>query len=481
MEHLDILSHIMRCVERNAQNDAALSDDIWDHPQTDFAVDYAAGRIRSRLAQNGFRITDNLDGIPNCLRAEYGKGKPVIAFLGEYDALGALSQKANCTVREPVTPGAPGHGCGHNLLGVGALSAAIAVKELLCDGSLSGTVVYFGCPAEETASAKAFLARDGCFAGLDAILCWHPWDYTGIWPGGSLANVKLIFRFSGRSAHAAGSPHLGRSALDALELMNVGVQFLREHIPDGARIHYAITDAGGTAPNVVQARAEAVYLVRAGQAAELEDIKTRVIDCARGAALMTGTRVDVEFVKGCSNMLPNTALEDLLIDCMETIGVPRHGEDELALARALHNALEAPERTLERISRLCAPAERAKVLAHRGEAMYDFIAPHCPTDEPIVPVSTDVGDASWQAPTGQISVAAWPADTPAHSWQAVAVGKSAIAHRATEFAAKTLAFAAARLMSEQALLERARAEFAERIAAQPYICPIPPQVMPKIG
>lgn len=458
----------------------ALSDAIWDHPEVGFHVDFACAQLTAFLRGQGFTVTENLDNLPNAFRAEYGSGKPAVAFLGEYDALSAMSQRAFCASREAVTPGAPGHGCGHNLLGVGSLGAAIAVKELIEAGKLSGTVVYFGCPAEETGSAKTFLARDGFFSGLDAILSWHPWDYTGIWPGGSLANVKLIFRFRGQSAHAAGSPEMGRSALDALELMNVGVQFLREHVPEDTRIHYAVTDAGGASPNVVQARAEAVYLVRSPRLADLEGIKQRVIDCARGAAIMTGTRMEVEFVKACSNILPNTALEELLVSSMHAIGVPRYTEEELALAASLHASLESPERTLEKISRFCPSDTRAKVLAHQGEPIYAFVAPHTPTDAPLVTISTDAGDASWCAPTGQLSAAAWAADTPAHSWQAVAIGKSAIAHKAMLFAARALALAAARLMRDDALLGRVRQEFMQRTADHPYVCPIPGDILPKI-
>ena len=477
---MTIKEHILASVRARGAQYTALSDAIWDHPQVNFHEDFAAGAIRQALADAGFAIEDRLGGLPNAFRATFGGGAPVIAFLGEYDALSALSQKAGCAVREPVQSGAPGHGCGHNLLGVGSLAAAIAVAELIKSGELSGTVVYFGCPAEETGSAKAFLARDGFFSGLDAILTWHPWDYTGIWPGGSLANVKLIFRFKGQSAHAASSPHLGRSALDALELMNVGVQFLREHVPDDTRIHYAISDAGGASPNVVQGHAEAVYLVRSQRLQDLEGIKQRVIDCARGAAIMTGTQMECEFVKGCSNVLPNTAIEEALIAAMREIGVPRHTEEELALARALHDSLESPETTLSRITRLSPSREREQVLAHQGEAMYDFIAPHHPTDAPIVPVSTDVGDASWCAPTSQISAAAWAADTPAHSWQAVAIGKSPIAHKAMLFAGQTLALCAARLMEDGELLRRARREFEQRTGAHPYVCPIPEGVMPRL-
>ena len=456
----------------------AASDAIWEHPEVNFHEDYSSEIIRSILRENGFALTDNLGGLPNAFRAEFGSGKPVIAYLGEFDALSSLSQKAGCAVKDPIMPGAPGHGCGHNLLGVGTLGAAIAVKEMIARGDLSGTVVYFGTPAEETGSAKTFLARDGFFDGLDAMLTWHPWDYTGIWPGGSLANVKMIFRFKGRSAHAAGSPELGRSALDALELMNVGVQFLREHVPEDTRIHYAITNSGGASPNVVQAYAEAVYLVRSPRLADLEGIKQRVIDCARGAAIMTGTEMEMEFVKGCSNILPNTAMEELLVTAMRDVGVPQYDEDELSLAKSLHDALESPEKTLAKISRLCSAKQRAEVMAHQGEPIYAFIAPHTPTDSPLITVSTDAGDASWCAPTSQISVAAWAADTPAHTWQVVAIGKSSIAHKAMLFAAQVIGVVGAQLMDDPALLAQAKEEFVSRTKDTPYVCPIPKDVKP---
>ena len=479
MDYTALKTAVCQSVNAHAAAYTAASDAIWDHPEVNFHEDYAASLLISMLEENGFTVTKNLAGLPNAFRAEYGSGKPVIAYLGEYDALSSLSQKAGCASKEALTPGAPGHGCGHNLLGVGALAAAIAVKEMIASGKLTGTVVYLGCPAEETGSAKAFMARDHVFDGIDAMLTWHPWDYNGIWPGGSLANVKMIFRFKGQSAHAASSPHLGRSALDALELMNVGVQFLREHVPDDTRIHYAITDAGGASPNVVQGRAEAVYLVRSQRLADLEGIKQRVIDCARGAAIMTGTTMEMEFVKGCSNILPNVVMEETLIESMKEIGVPAYTEDELALANSLHEALESPEATLAKITRLCDSRTREDILSHQGEALYTFIAPHCPSDTPIIPVSTDVGDASWCAPTSQVSCAAWAADTPAHSWQAVSIGKSGVAHKAMLLAAKTIALAGARLMDDSELLARAKREFDGRISKQPYLCPIPEGVNPQ--
>ena len=473
-------SAICQSVDAHADTYTTVSDAIWDHPETNFHEDFAVTTLTSILRSHGFSITENLGGLPNAFRAEYGSGSPVVAYLGEYDALSSLSQKAGCARKEALVPGAPGHGCGHNLLGVGALAAAIAVKEMIERGELTGTVVYLGCPAEETGSAKAFMARDHVFDGIDAMLTWHPWDYNGIWPGGSLANVKMIFRFKGQSAHAASSPHLGRSALDALELMNVGVQFLREHVPDDTRIHYAITDAGGLSPNVVQGRAEAVYLVRSQRLADLESIKQRVIDCARGAAIMTGTEMEMEFVKGCSNILPNTVMEETLIESMKEIGVPAYTQDELALANSLHEALESPETTLQKITKLCDSRTRESVLAHQGDPLYTFIAPHCPSDAPIIPVSTDVGDASWCAPTSQVACAAWAADTPAHSWQAVAIGRSSVAHKSMLLAAKTIALTGAKLMADGDLLARAKCEFNGRIAQQPYLCPIPEGVNPPL-
>lgn len=456
----------------------AAANDIWDHPEVNFHEDYSSGVLKRLLKEEGFSITEPLADLPNTFRAEYGSGSPVIGFLCEFDALSALSQKAGCTVKDPLEPGKPGHGCGHNLIGVGSAAAAIAVKELMEDGLLSGKVVVFGCPAEETGSAKAFMAKEGCFDGLDVAFSWHPWDYNGIWPGGSLANVKLIFRFKGRAAHAAAAPHLGRSALDALELMNMGVQFLREHIPEDSRIHYAVTNAGGASPNVVQAYAEAVYLIRSPRNDDLEDIKNRVIDCATGAAIMTGTESTWEFVKGCSGMMPNTALETLLMQTMGEIGVPEFTEEEKAFAGKLHESLESPESTLAQISRLADARTRAKVMQHQGEPIYAFLAPHTPTDSPIVKVSTDVGDVSHITPVGQICTSAWAADTPAHTWQVVAIGKSSIAHKAMLFASRTLAEAAARVMTEPELLAEAREEFEERAKTANWASPIPDGIRP---
>ena len=459
----------------------AVSDAIWDTPETDFHEDRSSAKLRRLLAENGFRVENGLDGMPTAFRAEYGSGRPVIGFLAEFDALSGMSQAAGVAEKRPLCAGGAGHGCGHNLLGTGAAAAAMAAAELIRQGKAHGTVVCYGCPAEETGSAKAFLVRDGYFRELDAALTWHPWDYNGPWPGGgSLAHVKLRFCFSGRSAHAASCPELGRSALDALELMNMGVQFLREHVPEDTRIHYAITDAGGSAANVVQAHAESVYLVRSMHASRLEEIYHRVIDCAKGAALMTGTQVAVDFIKASADVLPNDCLQRLAAEQMAAIGTPEYTADELALAQALHAVLEAPEETLRKVSRPCDARTKAALLAQQGQPLYRMLVPYVPSDAPLVNISTDVGDVSHVVPTAVIATAAWAADTPAHSWQAVAIGKSGIAHKAMLYAAASLALTAAMLLTDAETLTAAQTELKKRLAVEPFASLIPEDVKPKI-
>ena len=318
-------------------------------------------------------------------------------ILGEYDALSGLSQIAGVT--EQISAGSEaGHGCGHNLLGTGALGAAIAVKAWLEQTGNPGTVIYYGCPGEEGGSGKAFMARDGVFNRLDAALTWHPADQTKVRTVRSLANYQILYKFDGIASHAGGKPELGRSALDAVELMNVGVQFLREHIPDSCRIHYAITNTGGFSPNVVQAHAEVLYLIRGVDNKIVAELYDRVNDIAKGAALMTGTKESHQFIKACSNCVPNDAIQHMLQTKMESIPSPKPTEEELAYAKKM---------TLESLS-------------------------HVPKADPDHPIwwevssyeperqehgSTDVGDVSWVCPTAQIYTACVARGTPGHSWQ----------------------------------------------------------------
>ena len=290
-------SQALDAIDRNRELLCRVSDQLWEHPEVGFHEKYAAELYCDTLEALGFQVERNLAGIPTAFSGTYGNDGPVIGFLGEFDALPGLSQVEAALEKIPAQESAPGHGCGHNLLGVGSLAAAVAVKQYLQDNHLPGTVVFFGCPAEEGGSGKGFMARSGVFQQVDIAFSWHPGEVNSVSTEGTMSNYQICYHFRGVSAHAAMSPEQGRSALDALELMNIGVQFLREHVPTDTRIHYAITDTGGSAPGTVQPYAQAVYLLRAVHPQQLIDLYDRVNKIARGAAMMTDTTVEIEFSK----------------------------------------------------------------------------------------------------------------------------------------------------------------------------------------
>lgn len=300
---------IADAIDTRCQTFTDIADDIWDHPETRFEEFWSAERLASALEAEGFTLTREAGGIPNAFIASYGSGKPVIALLGEYDALAGLSQQAHCATAQSATPGANGHGCGHNLLGTAAFAGAVAVKSWLEQHGGSGTVRFYGCPGEEGGSGKTFMVREGLFDDVDAAVTWHPEAFAGMFNVSTLANIQAAWRFKGIAAHAANSPHLGRSALDAVTLMTTGTNFLNEHIIEKARVHYAITDTGGISPNVVQAQAEVLYLIRAPEMADAQQIYARIEKIAQGAAMMTETTVECRFDKACSSYLPNRTLE----------------------------------------------------------------------------------------------------------------------------------------------------------------------------
>src|SRR6186713_1998012 len=291
---MDNRSNIWRGVDTIKPRFVALADRVWAMPEVCYTEARSAAEHLAELRHQGFRITEQVAGIPTAVMGEWGNGGPVIAFLGEYDALPGLSQEAGVAEPRPLETGGHGHGCGHNLLGSAALLAATAVKDWLAEHKLPGRVRYYGCPAEEGGAAKAFMVRDGAFDDADIAITWHPSSFWEVVVTPSLANTRADFIFTGRTAHAAASPHLGRSALDAVELMNVGVNYMREHMPSDARIHYAYLDAGGIAPNVVQGRAKVRYLIRARNLEELRPQVARVRKIADGAALMTETTVETQ-------------------------------------------------------------------------------------------------------------------------------------------------------------------------------------------
>ena len=464
-------------IDRQADFFRELADEIWDHPELSLKEFRAADLYCRKLHELGFEVTEKLCGIETAFCGRFGSGKPVIGILGEFDALSGLSQEAGSTEAKPLIPGGNGHGCGHNLLGVGSLAAACAVKEWLEKTGRPGTVIFFGCPGEEGGAGKAFMAREGLWKKLDAALCWHPSDVNQVKTGTNNSSIQVLYRFRGKAAHAAGDPYNGRSALDAVELMNIGVQFLREHMTDDCRIHYAITDAGGVSPNVVQANAAVLYMVRANKVADSVKLQARVDDIARGAALMTGTDFERVFIDGTAELLPNFCIEEALYRNLEEIGVPAYTEEDRRLASALKASYPGSgiagvygirdpeiEKTLRRLS------------GNGEKAINDFIPPLYSTTA-FSPGSTDVGDVSWLTPTSQIETVCWPAGVPGHSWQIVACGKSELAHKGMFLAAKVLAGTAVDLLSDGELLARARAEFEER-SAEGYVCPIEENAVP---
>ena len=464
-------------IEEHADLFRGMADEIWENPELSLKEYRAAELYCGKLRELGFTVTENLCNIPTAFCGSFGSGRPVIGILGEFDALSGLSQKAGAAEPAPVTPGGNGHGCGHNLLGVGSLAAACAVKAWLEKSGGPGTVIFFGCPGEEGGAGKAFMARDGLWKKLDAALCWHPSDVNQVKTGTNNSSIQVLYKFTGKAAHAAGDPYNGRSALDAVELMNVGVQFLREHVTDDCRIHYAITDAGGVSPNVVQAKASVLYMVRANKVADSVKLQARVDDIARGAALMTGTEFERVFIDGTAELLPNFAIEQALYRNLEEIGVPEYSREDLELAAALKASYPGSGISGVYGMRDPAVAKTVRALSRDGEKpVNDFIPPLYSTTQ-FSPGSTDVGDVSWLTPTSQIETVCWPAGVPGHSWQIVACGKSELAHKGMFLAAKVLAGTAVDLLSDGALLAQARAEFEERSAGG-YVCPIEQDAVP---
>jgi aminobenzoyl-glutamate utilization protein B len=461
-----------------------ISDSLWDYAETAFEEYQSAAILKETLARYGFEVEDKTGGIDTAFCATYGSGKPVIGILAEYDALSGLSQKALAVTEEPrqgEDDNANGHGCGHNLFGAGSVGAALAVKEYLAANKLPGTIKLFGCPGEEGGSGKAFMARGGVFAGLDAAFAWHPFAVNAVMELKLLANYQVLYKFRGKASHAAASPHLGRSALDAVELMNVGVNFLREHVIPEARIHYAITNTGGFSPNVVQAHGEVLYLIRSPRSPQVEEIYRRVNKIAQGAALMTETELEIEFIKACADVIPNKILGRVLYDNFKVQKLPHYTEEEQAYAAALAKTSIKPPGSEAVMFLANAVKDQAEYAKRLGEKkLCDLILPfYDETPEFVYPGSSDVGDVSWNVPTAQIAVACYALGTAEHSWQLVSQTRSSLGHKGLILAAKVIAGACVDALEHPELVEKAKAEWERRLEGQPYRSAIPPEVKPR--
>ncbi|RAI56167.1 M20 family metallopeptidase [Roseicella frigidaeris] len=460
---------IWRLVEAHRADFQALSDRIWHMPELAYTETRSCAEHAAMLRQQGFRVTEQFAGIPTAVMGEAGEGGPVIAILGEYDALPGLSQEAGLAEERPLPGPGYGHGCGHNLLGSASLLAATAVKDWLAAEGLPGRVRYYGCPAEEGGAAKGFMVRDGAFADVDIAISWHPAAFAAVQEAVSLANTRIDFRFAGRASHAAAAPHLGRSALDAVELMNVGVNYMREHMPSDARVHYAYLDAGGVAPNVVQPSAKVRYLIRARDLVELRRLIGRVRKIAEGAALMTETRVEAKVVSGVSNLLGNGPLERAMQANLDRLGPPPFDAADRAKAAEFQATLTEED--------IQASWRRIGLPMRKGVPLCDVVVPLEVRGAPMMG-STDVGDVSWVVPTVQARGATYAIGTPGHSWQLTAQGMLPAAHKGMVHVAKVMAGTAVDCLRDPALVAAARAELAERTAGSPYEPVLSPEVQP---
>lgn len=458
-------------VEAHKSKFCGLSDRIWERPEENYQEFFAFTEHRQALVSEGFTVSEALAGIPTAVMGEAGEGGPVIAILGEYDALPGLSQEAGIAQQRPLVSGGSGHGCGHNMLGAASLLAAVAVKDWLAQAGLPGRVRYYGCPAEEGGSGKSFLVRGGAFDDVDVAISWHPSAFTGVWPAASLACVEMEFTFHGRAAHAAVAPHLGRSALDAVELMSVGVNYMREHMPSSARVHYALVDGGGVAPNVVQPRAVVRHLVRALKLDEMWGLVERVKKIAEGAALMTETRVDMKQLSGEANLVGNAPLEEAMQTNLELLGGVGFNSFDMEFARQIQTTL-SPEDILTAYGRHGLPVGSEPL----SEQVYPLNGPRANSMG-----STDVGTVSWVVPTVQCLVSCYAVGTPGHSWQLVAQGKSSAAHKGIAFAAKAMSGLAADVLSDPALLAAAKDALQKYRKENDFKNPIGPDAEPPLS
>ncbi len=462
---------IWRLVDARRDIYEQLSDRIWEIPELAYTEHKSCAEHTAMLEKEGFRVTQTVAGIPTAVMGEAGEDGPVIAILGEYDALPGLSQEAGVAKHRPLPGAGYGHGCGHNLLGSASLLAAAAVKDYLAKNNIKGRVRYYGCPAEEGGAAKGFMVRAGAFKDVDIAISWHPAAFSGVNEALSLANTRIDFTFHGRASHAAAAPHLGRSALDAVELMSVGVNYMREHMPSDARVHSAILDAGGIAPNVVQARAKVRYLIRAADLPALRRLKERVIKIAEGAALMTETRVEHRVISAVSNLLGNGPLEKAMHDNLMRLGPPPFDEEDRTFAADIQGTLT--DEDIESAFR------RVGVPVRKDAPLCDQIVPLDARGAKMVG-STDVGDVSWVVPTVQARGATYAIGTPGHSWQLTAQGKTPAAHKGMAHVAKVMAGTAIDAIRDETLVARAKADLAARTKDTPYVSPIPDDIDPPI-
>jgi aminobenzoyl-glutamate utilization protein B len=432
---VDVAKHVDQRFERYS----TLAKDIWDYAELGYLEEKSSKRLQQELKREGFKVKTRVAEIPTAFVASFGRGRPVIGILAEFDALPGLSQDA-VPNRSPLVADGPGHACGHHLFGSASVAGAIAVKGWLEAGGHEGTVRLYGTPAEEGGSGKVYITRAGAFDDVDIVIHWHPSDRNRVNYRTSTANKSGRFQFHGLAAHAAAAPDRGRSALDGVEAMNYMVNMMREHVPSDARIHYVITD-GGDAPNIVPEFAEVYYYVRHTDIEVAKALFERVVKAAEGAARGTGTTMDYEVMHGNYPVLPNETLARLVDAKLHQLGGFEYTRDETEFARKIRETLIGV---------------RLELGSHREIQPMEFRRGMG---------STDVGDVSWMVPTIGLGTATWVPGTPAHSWQAVAAGGMSIGFKGMALAAKAIALTAVDLFEQPEIIEAAREEFEKRRGA----------------
>lgn len=442
-------------IEINKTMLTGLSDKIWEYAELPM-LEYKSSRLLANaLEKQGFRVERGVAGMPTAFVASYGEGKPEIGFLAEYDALPRLSQKP-VPYQEPLIEGGPGHGCGHNLLGVGGTAAAIAVKHVMEKHKLKGTVKLFGCPNEENDIGKVFMAREGLFDSLSVALDWHPASVTGVNLSGSHAIHNFLVTFTGKTAHAGADPWDGKSALDGVEIMNIAVNYLREHVLPTVRIQYAVID-GGTVPNIVPAKATAWYNCRDVTLEGSERVLERIKKIAEAAAIATDTKVEVKMLTAIHELLVLPESSAILHKNLEWVGPPGFTDEDVEFARHVQRELGLPERGL-----------------------YDSVIPFQIPEVGFGGGGTDVAEVSWNAPVLQMVAASHPIGSPGHSWAVVCAGRTAIGHKGMLTAAKAMAATGLELMTQPETLASVRAEWKKLTKDRPYRSPLPPDVKPPV-
>ena len=412
-----------------------IAKEIWTYAEVGYQEYKSSELLQMTLKNEGFQIETGVAEIPTAFVASYGQGSPIIGILGEFDALPGITQTA-APSREERTDVDAGHACGHHLFGAGSAAAATAVKNWMTDNGISGTVRFYGTPAEEGGAGKAYMVRGGLFDDVDAVLHWHPANRNAADAASSLANKSAKFRFYGLSAHASAAPHQGRSALDGVEAMNHMVNMMREHMTMESRTHYVITK-GGEAPNVIPDFAEVFYYVRHPDMAIAASNFERIVKCAEGAAIGTDTRMEYEIIHGIYNVLPNVTLSQIMHDNLVRVGGVKYNEEEKAFAKMIISSLEYGDNISLQIAENIGPFK----VIRKGQGG-----------------STDVGDVSWAVPTAGLRTATYVPGTPSHSWQAIASGGTTIGQKGMINAAKTMALTAMHLFQNEDVLKKAKAE-----------------------